>query len=575
MLIRRIHAAEILRTLRGEEPQEPAALQLRRAGLISQYGTLTEAGRLVAEAVEDVSRELGDPAEWPEDRWVGTDVLQMIEVSERSAHVVEAWVGPLSSRGFLRDGELTEAAGKVVDAYSMARPSLYLTSWEASALQAMPPGPTDLREVTSKLESMGFSTAIIDSLEAMRLASIGAPDPREPSPTFTLTGAGRLVRQAVSGMPLPEGGYAIDPDVVEALLSLARGAFTQEQEELLVSRGLAHASKLTWPGRYLLTAVDKLSRPRAEQAPIGVTAEEVRLLLSIREIWRKHETNPEVTATKERIVGQVAEDWGIEGYDPTSALYTLEALDLITSETMGGRLVYRLTEWGEEILKVVGEKPRDVSSVAVKAVLYSLGERAPTMGWVRLAKDQGLVASGGITWAGMRFARLSGRIRRKPHVTAFEADVLRRIPEGKSASLDEICSAFEDSRAARVAIEKLECRGFLDILPNDRVVLTEAGAAAKYALLGVRGAHPINPVLARILSAAAKHGLDNVKEIERETRLDFETINKMRVVIRRFGYYGRTGVTDRGRALLRLIEILESRRRESEEVREEESAFHA
>jgi len=91
----------------------------------------------------------------------------------------------------------------------------------------------------------------------------------------------------------------------------------------------------------------------------------------------------------------------------------------------------------------------------------------------------------------------------------------------------------------------------------------------------VRGAHPINPVLARILSAAAKHGLDNVKEIERETRLDFETINKMRVVIRRFGYYGRTGVTDRGRALLRLIEILESRRRESEEVREEESAFHA
>ena len=213
--------------------------------------------------------------------------------------------------------------------------------------------------------------------------------------------------------------------------------------------------------------------------------------------------------------------------------------------------------------------------MAVKAVLYSLGERAPTMGWVRLAKDQGLVASGGITWAGMRLARLSGKIRRKPHVTAFEADVLRRIPDGRSTSLNEICSAFEDARAARVAVEKLESRGFVDILPNDRVVLTEAGAAAKYALLGVRGAHPINPVLARILSAAAKHGLDNVKEIERETRLDFETINKMRVVIRRFGYYGRTGVTDRGRALLRLIEILESRRRESEEVREEESAFHA
>jgi len=106
----------------------------------------------------------------------------------------------------------------------------------------------------------------------------------------------------------------------------------------------------------------------------------------------------------------------------------------------------------------------------------------------------------------------------------------------------------------------------VDILSN---VLAEAGVMAKYALLGVKGAHSINPIMARILQAAAVHGLDNVKAIEKETRPGW-TINKARVVIRRLGYYGRTGVTDRGRALLRLVDLLESRREYAEEVREDE-----
>lgn len=105
--------------------------------------------------------------------------------------------------------------------------------------------------------------------------------------------------------------------------------------------------------------------------------------------------------------------------------------------------------------------------------------------------------------------------------------------------------------------------------------LTEAGVMAKYALLGVKGTHPINPIIARILQAAAAHGLDNVKAIEKETRLDFETINKARVVIQRLGYYGRTGVTDPGRALLGLVDLLESRRESAGEVREGEMRFHA
>jgi len=57
----------------------------------------------------------------------------------------------------------------------------------------------------------------------------------------------------------------------------------------------------------------------------------------------------------------------------------------------------------------------------------------------------------------------------------------------------------------------------VDVLSN---VLAEAGVMAKYALLGVKGAHSINPIMARILQAAAVHGLDNVKAIEKETRLD-------------------------------------------------------
>ena len=237
-----------------------------------------------------------------------------------------------------------------------------------------------MESVRRVLESMGFSASLIDSLEEMRLASIGAPDVREPVPTFTLTGVGRLVRQAILSMPLPELGYAIDPAVTSAVLKLARGELlTPEESELLASRGLAHAGRLTWPGRYLRAALDKLRRPRGEQSLIGITAEEVKLLLSIKELWKKHEANPEIVTSKDRIVKQVAEDWGIEAYDPTSALYTLEALDIIYAETAeNGKLAYWLTEWGRDLLEAIGREPRDLSSTAVKAVLYALGERAPS-----------------------------------------------------------------------------------------------------------------------------------------------------------------------------------------------------
>lgn len=129
----------------------------------------------------------------------------------------------------MRGGELTEAAGCIVDAYSIARPQIYLSVWEASALQAMPPGPTDLESVRRGLESMGFSANLIDSLEAMRLASVGAPDVREPVPTFTLTGARRLGYYGRTGVTDP--GRAL-LRLVDLLESRRESAGEVREEEM-------------------------------------------------------------------------------------------------------------------------------------------------------------------------------------------------------------------------------------------------------------------------------------------------------------------------------------------------------
>lgn len=102
------------------------------------------------------------------------------------------------------------------------------------------------------------------------------------------------------------------------------------------------------------------------------------------------------------------------------------------------------------------------------------------------------------------------RGNRRHHVGRHEASQdIRRDTQEASRHRPRGGGLDEDPR--------LESRGFVDVLSN---VLAEAGVMAKYALLGVKGAHSINPIMARILQAAAVHGLDNVKAIEKETRLD-------------------------------------------------------
>ncbi len=137
--------------------------------------------------------------------------------------------------------------------------------------------------------------------------------------------------------------------------------------------------------------------------------------------------------------------------------------------------------------------------------------------------------------------------------------VLHKIPE-YGLFLNELFQMFDETLKEEVqyGLNKLEARGILYVLPNDGIVLTEAGKLLKEALSGVPEgiAHPLNPIIVRILMAI-KH-VGNLYEKEQKVRilpknweeaikisgLDPETFNKEVHLARLAGYIGKTSITE-------------------------------
>ncbi|NPA05896.1 MAG: DUF505 domain-containing protein [Chloroflexi bacterium] len=560
---------------------------------------------------------LDKPENWPDDwRWIGSEVIAMLDAAARAERVGPKAEAALMARGLavrVRDTEkkqeyviLSEAGRHVLEIYLRAHPRLIISEELAEFIRKTPvgPAPADRLPTGSHEEHL---------LEAMRLIAYSVP----ASDAFAFTALGQAVKQA-----LTLGGFGTGTVFSEEILwtlsryvdgedvsdkSLARlqalGYVGADGELLPAGEWALEAFRLWWDG------------PRKDVWTLAIEAEEVEVLRTIDTLWKKYEQTgnedeiptfyrlrremidrkiKEYKALLERygrrikempkkyqaIAQQFAEAkdlarWYDDNFTLRETLYSLESFNFIQSdEDKRGYEVYTITPIGYQVLEEQAGKERDISSTAVKAITMTRKMfSAPAMDWWQEAHDAGLIGVAEPTKSGWLYAHLAETLTRKPHLTKFEMEVFHVIP-ARGMTVDEVYDKLqargEDPERIRWALEKLEARHFIEMLPDGNVVETEAGQLLDEALAGVPEGfgNPVNPIIVRVLEALRSVGTlyvkerkvrvlpRNIEEAWKRSGLSKEAFDNALKAARVAGFIGQNSVTTAGLLLLEVTRAM-------------------
>jgi len=652
MVIKKEHALALERLLADEETgkpytpleevDEPTFVELELAGL-ARFSTpvrlvptylgrelalvlreLYEQGPAVWSESEDEAQGdfvvleghgLDKPEAWPEGwRWIGSEVIAMLDAAERAGRVGPLSTSALMERGLavrVRDREtkkeyltLSDAGRRVLEIYRAAEPGLEIDAALAEVVRKLPLGPAPASELPTPAHDE-------QRLEAMRLIAYSLPD----SDVFAFTALGQAVKKALATGGWGEGDV-FTSDLLWALADYAdSGEATEAGLATLQALGyLGPAGELLPAGEWALEALRLWQGGvRADVWSFAIEAEEAEVLEQIAAQWQKAaETNPEERPTFEvlrramidrkvaeykallekygrkldempkkfRLIAekfQEAKDlarWYDDNFDLREALLGLESFSLIeTGEDEKGKEVFYLTEWGELVLDDQKQNRRGVSATAVKAITMTRKTfSAPGYSWWQEAREQGLVGSAEPTQSGLLYAQLAEHVERLPHLSRYELMVFHVIP-ARGLSEEEVYAALEkklDRERIRWALEKLEARHLIDRLPDGNVVETRAGELLDRALAGVPEGfgNPVNPVIFRLIEALRAVGSlyvkekrvrilpRNIKEALEYSGLPKEVFDNALEAARIAGFVGRNSVNEAGLLLLEVAEAM-------------------
>ncbi|WP_038057022.1 DUF505 domain-containing protein [Thermodesulfobacterium hydrogeniphilum] len=605
-------------TLTIPTPEENPYIELELQGLIrlekpSTYSLTYWSKYLVSIIKEMIKKQLLEhPANWEEGfRWIGSEVITMLQ----NAEVNDGLPGPyikefLEKRGFLKNDTVNEYGRRVLEIFRNMHPRLLITGDTFKYLKDMPagPGPASILPVRGRE---------LLKLEAMRLIAFSVPK----SDIFTLTPLGRAIKK-VTQYAIPAFNTIISEDIMDSLIKLWDAedisVLTDAEKETLMSLGYINDKGEFLPAGEYLTEVYWIWKEGKGIKPVKTfnleqIDEEILKIVDI--LWEKNKSNPEILPTpdeiakflyekplkeykhlhsfygrrlyqdlgyqkKEEIKAKFAEvktteelfksfyeaggKWYEKLGDVTrTSLYTLEAFNLVKSTFEKNKEVYILTEYGKEVLEDIKQKGvREIHATAVKAINMNYSEfTAPNYEWHEKAVEAHLVGNGEISTSGELYSKLAYNVKRLPHITKFEKMVLQAIPE-KRFFVEDIYANFDEvwHEEIEYALDKLEARGFINILPNHAIVLTEAGKLIKRAIAGapLGMSNPLTPLGMRILLALQEIGSLYTKEKKvrvlpknwatayKVAGLDPETFNKELKVLRMAGLVGTNSITEAG-----------------------------